>query len=130
MGKYQDIVEAKIGKRKPKAKKPTIPNPETGVEEAIDDPHRLAKIYLRDYPNTVRWREDWYSWTDPAYSIQTDDDIKSELVELIKEEFDCIAGGEGQPEAPKITKTLLSNVLENLKALTHQYSTKEEPFWL
>lgn len=114
-----------------KKKRETIPNG-NGVEEAIDDPHRLARLYLSEYRHTIHWRQDWYFWTDPAYTTQTEDDIKAQLVEVLKEEADWQAerlkadGG----EAFKITKTLLANVLECLKALCNQRSHKEEPFWL
>lgn len=116
--------------RKAKKPKPHIINRQ-GVPEAIDDPHRLARLYLDAFPSSTRWREDWYSWTDPAYRLQTDDDIKAELVEILKEEFDFLAGNPEieQFEAVKITKTLLNNVLECLKALCHHPSRLNDPFW-
>jgi hypothetical protein len=63
------------------------------VHEAEDDPHRLARIYryrhLGDNGLRLRyWRSEWYRWDGAAYRTISDKEIRAELSECIKAEFD------------------------------------------
>jgi hypothetical protein len=65
----------------------------SGVHEEVDDPHRLARIYLarrrhRDGPTLRRHRAGWHLWEGAAYRLASDEEIKLDLTGAIKSEFD------------------------------------------
>lgn len=105
--------------------KPVNAKPEK-TTEAVDDPYRLAVVVLGRFPNWVHYRGEFYRWTDPAYENLTEDDVRALVLPVVKSEFDDSA--EEQPK--KITRSLIANVVECMKAITHEKPTQETPFWL
>ncbi len=64
------------------------------VLEAVDDPHRLARLFrskhLRDdVPTLWYWREEWHRWRRGAYRVVPDKELRGELSECIKANFDA-----------------------------------------
>ena len=62
-------------------------------EEAADDPHRLARRFIRSYrrngKTTLRhWKSDWYQWKGGAYRLIDKDVVEAMLNKHIKAEFD------------------------------------------
>jgi putative DNA primase/helicase len=125
------------------------------VQEALDDPHRLARKYLwgddriKEGKSGLRfWREEWHRWNGNCYRIVPDAEIKAETTDVIKEEFDraniwAIKEWEAndhcdlqtgklipKPIAKKVTKSLLTNVAQVLQALTILPGTVESPSWI
>jgi putative DNA primase/helicase len=128
---------------------------EVQVVEALDDPHRLARKYLwgddrtREGKSALRfWRDEWHRWNGSCYRIVPDAEIKAEITDVIKGEFDranvwAIKEWEAnnhcdlqtgklipKPIAKKVTKHLLTNVAQVLQALTILPGTVESPSWL
>lgn len=99
--------------------------------EADDDPHRLARVNLANYAAanagaTLRyWRGEWFTWKPARGCYRRIDELelRAKVSASIKAEFDRLNladqvefaenGGEGdrEPEARKVTKTLVTNVL-------------------
>jgi hypothetical protein len=106
--------------------------PLLGANEAVDDPHRLAQLFLDESRAagsgiTIRnWNSDWYRWDGAAYRPVPEPDIRAGLTQAIKAEFDRInqvermdLATEGQVRernARKVTKTLVSNALQALQS--------------
>jgi P4 family phage/plasmid primase-like protien len=126
------------------------------VNEAADDPHRLARLFLADHatkdgPAVRWWREEFHRWDRFAYRVLPDKEVRAELAERIKREFDRIhrlalwekekedadaeaSGIEGEkskpPVARKVTTRLLADVTLALSGMTLLPGTVEQPSWL
>jgi hypothetical protein len=77
----------------PAPAKESPPSPAPDVNEAVDDPHRLARLYLDDHAHpdgrTLHWwREEWHRWDSSAYRVVKDKEVKAELTRRAKHEFD------------------------------------------
>jgi putative DNA primase/helicase len=106
--------------------------------EAIDDPHRLARVNLERYHNLTAggkihyWRDEWYIYKTNKYRKIPAKELESKIAWAIKEEFNR-ANIEAQklweekrkeaaksdtkfteerPEARKVTKSLVGNVMQ------------------
>jgi putative DNA primase/helicase len=144
MGRVSRAGTAAKGMR---AEEPGKPN------EADDDPHRLARVYRDNHLHTGvlalrHWREESYRWDGRAYRVLPDDDLRGELSECIKAEFDCcnirdIAEWEAngrkasengkpilRPVAKKVTTRLKADVAGALAGMCALPSTLEHPAWL
>lgn len=125
------------------------------VIEADDDPHRLARINLAQYAasrsgRTLRyWRDEWYVWRDTNYRKITEKELQAKIAHACKQEFDRINlekleiytgkkktgeinadNDEGPPVAKKVTKSLVSNVLQATAGYTNLSSFIEPMTWL
>jgi putative DNA primase/helicase len=119
------------------------------VHEAEDDPHRLARIYrdrhLGDEGLRLRyWRSEWYRWDGTAYRPFSDKEIRAELSECIKEEFDRInllavklwksdPTDEDRgpcPNARKVTARLVTDVAHALAGMVLIPDNVQPPTWL
>jgi putative DNA primase/helicase len=120
--------------------------------EAIDDPHRLARSFLKSHqhPDGItlrRYRQTWLHWDGAAYRPVPEESMRARVCQHIRQEFDRlnladiaalkqrIAAGKAPPDAVppqarKVTKNLVSNVLEALNSLTLLSNDIEAPAWL
>jgi putative DNA primase/helicase len=77
------------------------------VNEARDDPHRLARIYADAHlrgevclgnpywvRRLVRWQGQYYRWEGAAYRPLAEAEVNGEIVATIKREFDRLNGAE------------------------------------
>jgi P4 family phage/plasmid primase-like protien len=120
--------------------------PEKGLtpNEAADDPHRLARLFISqrcnhaDGPTLHRYREEWCRWDGSAYRILPEEELRAELLQSVKAEFDRInliaqklakEEGGSPPKVQKITKGLIANVAQALESLTVVPGTTEAPSW-
>jgi putative DNA primase/helicase len=125
---------------------------ESDVNEAADDPHRLARLFLVDHTSeegrTLHyWREEWYQWTGSTYRIVPDKEVKARLCGRVKQEFDRLntaairAWEEAQgtdengkpvpkPTARKVTARLTADVQHALASFAILPSTLTTPAWL
>ncbi len=65
------------------------------TNEAVDDPHRLARIHLAQYQrgdgSKLRfYRGEWLGWSDGAFRSIADSEVQSSLAATIKAEFDLM----------------------------------------
>jgi putative DNA primase/helicase len=124
--------------------------PEGRAKEAFDDPHRLARSYRERHQikgeQTLRyWREEFLRWDGRSYAAVQDKEIRAELTQHIKREFDRVAiqqqnqarkAGNGEngkvPQrlAKKVTAGIVSNVLQALTGEALLSGKTEPPAWL
>ena len=115
------------------------------TREAADDPHRLALIYLRGsaarakfYWELKFWRDEWWVWEGRRYRLLKDSEVAAEVTAAIKREFDRSAGARSRLAkdsakpvvVAKVTRGLVSNVLQALKSLVLIPSSTEQPTWI
>ena len=133
--------------------------------EAADDPHRLAVVNLERYAEltdggtVVFWRDEWYVYKHNKYRKIPAKELESKVAWSIKEEFNRInieaqkswlarrreavknnqAFDEERPEARKVTKSLVANVLQATASisvisgdikLNSQLSSKQPKNWI
>lgn len=121
--------------------------------EAEDDPHRLARVNLERFAAheagaTLRyWRSLFYTWkpSQGRYELIKHDELKARIGNSIKREFDRLnvaalaereetirQGGEvgDEPEVRKVTKHLVSNVIEATSSTTLLSSAVEPNTWI
>lgn len=121
--------------------------PTPGVTEAPDDPHRLARRFLAQYgcdgagePTLVCWRDDFWRWVSPGWRIATPAEIRADLVDVIKREFDqafidaceaARAAGDDPPKAARqVKRTVVENALQAVQAMRHRSHLMDQPCWL
>ena len=133
------------------AKPPADPECTLGIED--DDPHRLARLYLRrfEHPDglTLRyWGGDFARWRDGAYDVLSDDEVRNELTRVVEREFHrlhaervrmfTLNAEKGDPKAKaakaprksRVTRNLVSDVLQALKSECGLPSSLNPPAWL
>jgi putative DNA primase/helicase len=125
------------------AQEPTPPESELTPNEASDDPHRLARLYIgercehRDGLTLRYWREQWHRWDGSAFRELPDDEIRAELTASAKREMDRInllaqrLADENRPPpaVQRITKGMIGNVEMALESLTIRTGNVESPAW-
>jgi putative DNA primase/helicase len=122
------------------------------VNEALDDPHRLARLHSEKHKHkgesTLRfYRGEWLKWVEGAYRPITESELKAGINQTIKDEFDRLnriavklwrdAGGKNKsgndveaPEARKVTRNLVADVTQALQSITILPGTVEAPSWI
>jgi len=126
-----------------------------GPNEAVDDPHRLARLYIeqhgtRDGTQSLWfWQDEWHRWDGVAYRVVAGPEIRAGVNRLAKAEFDAenveaverynakrLAGDtdrrtdKGPPQARKVTATLETNVLHAQVGESLLPGDVEQPTWL
>lgn len=140
--RLQGVVSGTFGSLRKLAEAAKIIAPEEGdVNEAVDDPWRLARANLDKYAarhnnRTIRyWSDSWWIWKNGCYHAIREGELQAKLTASIKEEFDRLnlteieewkekrdAGqlGEGEmapPLARKVTPQLVGSVLNTTRAM-------------
>lgn len=127
---------------------------DTFVLEAVDDPHRLARINLESYRDKhgreiVYWNETYYKWKAGQYVELSRDQFESRINSAIKEEFDRVWREEfdaynawkdspdykegqdkGPPVARKVVASLVKNVLDATRAQCFISASAKMHSWL
>lgn len=97
--------------------------------EAVDDPHRLARVNLERYATrfdgaTIRnWRDEWYVWKRNRYRKIPTGELEAKLCRSIKDEFDRLnieeqkAATKRIPETRKVTQAVTRNVMAATKSM-------------
>ena len=123
------------------------------VNEAVDDPHRLARLYIENCAShdgalaIRRHREDWKKWNGRDYRTVTQEELQADLCRFIKEDFDRFNLAQLEafnardpqaedfdkkakpPQAIRVTRYLVSNTLAALQAYCTLDSSRDPPFW-
>jgi putative DNA primase/helicase len=125
---------------------------EPEINEAADDPHRLARLYVDDYrvngdPALVYWREEHHRWDGRAYRPVPPKEVRAELNGRIKQEFDRLnvlaikqweANGQAndkgdpvpKPAARKVNARLTSDTDQAISSLALLPGSVDPPTWL
>jgi putative DNA primase/helicase len=124
--------------------KPTPPEKGLIPNEAADDPHRLARLFIRQRCQhadglTLRfWREEWNRWDGSAYRILRERELRAELTASAKAEMDrlnLVAQKLADQDRPppvvrKVTGRLIADVAHALASMTVVPGRVEAPAWL
>ena len=97
----------------------------TAPPEAIDDPHRLARLILPNGGNVLRWhREQFYEFDEYAYHQIETAEIRAKITRGIKREFDRHASmkaaadiTKAPPTCKKVTGRVASDTMRALESL-------------
>ncbi len=119
------------------------------VNEADDDPHRLARVNLDRYQTRTDgrtlayWREEWYAWKRNAYRRISDKELRAKLSATIKTEFDRIArekqtamaestrdNNKDEAVTQKVTMALISNIMQATSGMVCVSGDTEPNTWL
>jgi P4 family phage/plasmid primase-like protien len=114
-------------------------------EEADDDPHRLAKVFLdgySTYQKIIYWRGEYWCW-DKYYRLIFNLDIQSEVTKAIKAEFNRIniesqietafkssQDEKEKPKAKKVTRKLVSDVANALNSIILLNGAVDQQTWI
>jgi putative DNA primase/helicase len=125
------------------ATEPTPPEKGLAPLEAADDPHRLARLFIRkrcQHPDGLvlrSWRDEWHRWDGSAYRVVPEKELRAELTQSGKAEMDRInliaqklAKDRPPPVARKVTSRLIADVAHALVSLTVLPSRVEAPAWM
>lgn len=128
-----------------KSGQPAPPSPDLKPNEADDDPHRLARLYLERYhnhkdhgPTLCYWRDEWWAWAGNRYTRSATASLRSKVGLAVKQEFDRLniealqndPGDDKPPQAQKVTRTVVSNVMAALESLSVIPDATEPMSWL
>ena len=121
------------------------------IEEEENDPHRLARIFIKRRCETdgesaiVFYRDEFSRYENAAYRSLPRNELRAEITDTIKGEFDRlyieerayyeenIRGGDddsGPPKSRKVTANLVNNVIGALAGETLLSCRIEQPAWL
>lgn len=123
------------------------------ANEAVDDPHRLARLNLDQYADrtggrTLKfWAGSWWQWKNNHYRPINPEEVRARLSRTVKDEFDRInlaeieqyhvrkaAGDVEEGEMPsfviKVTIALINNVMAATKDLVLMSGDLEWNCWL
>src|SRR5579872_7242071 len=84
------------------------------AREAVDDPNRLAKLYLRrhhrhgDGLTLRRWREEWLRWDGSSYRKVQEEELRANVLREVLRYFRQLhrRGVERRPHVRKVPASL------------------------
>jgi putative DNA primase/helicase len=126
---------------------PAAAQPERAVNEAPDDPHRLARLYAASSVRLAYWQGEFSSWERAAYRGLPDCQLSAAMASVMKKEFDTLnrreifdwetrgeVNGQGrqvpQPQARKVSRQLVGNSTLALSGLCLIDRLVDQPAWL
>lgn len=120
-----------VSKKRSRGKAPMITDPETGASAPADDPHRLARAFLReehdhdDGPTLRFWNDEWHAWSGRWRPI-SERELNGRIASWCRAEFDRL-----EVDTPVSTR-LVGNVGLALRglALVLLALVPEQPAWL
>lgn len=113
--------------------------------EAADDPHRLARLYIAERgstadgePTLVWWHNAFWRWEGCAYEVISDDELRAEISTSIKQEFDRLnleelknaTNDKPPPTTRRVTRGLIHNVVCAAESLCILPGKHQQPCWL
>ena len=113
-------------------------------DEALNDPHRLARFYLErqahpDHSKLAFFREQFWVWTGTYWIARPDAEMNAELNKFCKYKLDAdfaaiaampVEEEKKRPTVPKVTTGLVSNVVQALSGKTLVRQEVVQPSWL
>ncbi|MEL6895364.1 MAG: phage/plasmid primase, P4 family, partial [Planctomycetota bacterium] len=117
------------------------PAGESDVDEADDDPHRLARANLERYRERGRdlrnWRGEWYQYKGTHYQRISTSGLRNRITAAIKSELDRTwierierQGDDDTPPVRKVTTRLLTDVVQATAGLTYLKDSTEHGSWI
>jgi P4 family phage/plasmid primase-like protien len=109
------------------------------VNEAEDDPQRLARVNLKTYEDghngkLVYWRDEWWKWKAGKYRRIEPSELRAKVWQSIRTEFErCwrerLKAGDDKP-IRKVTKSLVGNVIGAMESMCCIASSIPMPCWM
>ena len=113
-------------------------------DEALNDPHRLARSYLEkqvhaDRPRLAFFREQFSIWKGTHWCVRPDAEIRGELARHCKRQLDAdfavlsarpTDDERKRPTVPKVTTGLVANVMQALSGEVMLPQETPQPVWL
>jgi P4 family phage/plasmid primase-like protien len=109
------------------------------IDEAEDDPQRLARINLKAYEDEhcgklVYWRDEWWKWKAGKYRRIEGSELRAKVWLSVRKEFErCwkirIKTGDDKP-VRKVTKALVGNVVGAMESICCIPSSVPMPCWM
>lgn len=108
-----------------------------GIKENVDDPHRLARIFIDDNyrhpdrPTLCWWDDEWHQWGGHCWQAIAEKDLNARLAAAARDEFVRIAAETGKP-AKTVGTRLVGNVALALRSmvLIRKESVSQRPAWV
>ena len=112
------------------------------IEESEDDPHRLARINLKEYERKfsgrlVFWQNEWWKYKDGCYRKIDREELHAKLNASIRREFEKCweerqESNDENADKPvrKVTRSLVSNVASAMQSMITIPSSIKMPMWL
>src|SRR6516164_478978 len=122
----------------------------TEANEAVDDPDRLARLFLakrythrKGGPTLIYWRQDWLRWDGAGYYETFADELRAAIHAEVKAEFDrhnqlaleqwaakAKPDDAKKPTAIKVTRGTITNVVDALQKIVILDSRVEPPAFI
>lgn len=106
------------------------------IDEAIDDPHRLARVNLAHYAKQynrklIFWRDEWWRWKEGRYVVIPKPELRAKVNYSIHQEF-VRAWREGDREEPvkQVRVSLVNNVIAAMESICALPWSVPMPCWL
>ncbi len=133
-GRFDDLAELIGNGEKFTADQAAVPE----IEEAPDDPQRLARINLEKYKNEhdgklVYWRDEWRKWKGGRYRQIEISELRHKVWHAVRQEFEqCWRERRAGDDAPvmKVSRNLVSNVIGAMESMCGLSSSIPMPSWL
>lgn len=114
-----------------------VPGSTAFVEEAEDDPSRLAKVNIENYRrqgrDLVQWRGEWYQYKGRHYTRLTREDLEPRIFRAVKGELDkCWIERKDKEARPvaKVSGRLVSDVIKATAAESYLKGHQELNSWI
>ena len=116
----------------------STPEVTNAIDEAEDDPQRLARINLERYKSEhdgrlVYWRDEWWKWKEGRYKRIELTELKAKVWAAIRVEFEQCwrdrSVGDNRP-VQKVTRALVSNVIGAMESVCTIPSSIEMGSWM
>lgn len=120
-------------------------SPDVPLNEADDDPHRLARAVLAGYQSRNRrtlsyWRGEFHSWDGCRYTTKGDKEFRPKVNRTVRRELEAVhrvrleaarqsADGE-LPRMTKVTDSLVGNTLAALQGMALVTDVADSPAWI
>lgn len=109
------------------------------IDEAEDDPQRLARVNLKVYEEghsgrLIYWRDEWWKWKTGKYRRIETSELRAKVWAAVRNEFErCWKGrkkiGDDKP-VKKVTNALISNVIGAMESICCIPSSVPMPCWM
>lgn len=113
--------------------------PSEYIEEAEDDPQRLARINIQKYKKEhagrlVYWRDEWWKWKEGRYRKIETPELRAKVWQSVHTEFVACykarrATGDDKP-VRKVSRAIVSNVIGAMESICTLPDSVMMPSWL
>lgn len=129
-----------LAERLPTAEVFTVdPEVTNAVDEAEDDPQRLARVNLERYKSEhdgrlIYWRDEWWKWKEGRYKKIESAELKAKVWAAVRAEFESCwrerSAKDADKPVRKVTRSLVSNVIGAMESMCAIASSIDMGSWM